>query len=90
MIFEALITAVSGLILGIFSILPDLPDMPTEIVSASSWLVTTISGVTNLLSFLYGHALYVAIVGATISLFLFEHVYHLALWILRKLPISSN
>jgi len=88
MIISAIVTGFLELLKMIFGVLPTLPAMPSAVTDVSSWFITMTSNVSAILDYLYGHYLYLALIGATILLFQFENIYHLTMWIIRKLPIG--
>jgi hypothetical protein len=89
-IVSLLLIAVMDIIQSVIGLLPDLPAMPTAVTSPITGFFGIISAPVAVLHFLYGDALFVAIVGLLLVLWNFEWLYHTAIWVWHKLPISSN
>jgi len=90
MLFELLfsiVTSFLNLILGIF---PSLPDVDPAIETAANGLVGLVTQSVGLLIALVSPPLFVAVIASFILLFQFETVYHLIIWLIRKIPISIH
>jgi hypothetical protein len=90
MIFTALLSVVTSVVVWILNLLPSLPDMPQEIVTAAEWMVSQLESVYGVLAAIYSPGLLSAIATSLIALLLFEQIYHLTMWVIRKLPIGTN
>jgi len=90
MIVTLFIEAVAGLIILIASVLPDIPAMPTAISDIGTTLSTLIvSGWATIAGFL-GIPFMIAMTVIIIGIMNFEHIYHLSMWVIRKLPIGAQ
>jgi len=87
MIFTAVLVAILFLLNSVLSLLPDLPDMPEVIVNASSWILQYIAIGADLAVAVLGQAFLNAILLVIVLLFTYEQVYHLVIWVLRKIPV---
>jgi hypothetical protein len=68
---------------------PTLPAIPSAISTAGAWVTDTIASVTSVLQMIYGSTLLTAIVLVIVGIFGFETVYHLVLWVLKKIPVIN-
>jgi len=87
MIVEFLVNTVYTMFQLLFSIIPDLPPMPAEIVTASQWIIDQVIVVTSVLNMVLSTPLLIAIIVVHGGMMAFETVYHFILWILRKIPV---
>lgn len=90
MIVEFLLSAIMGVVTVVMNLIPDLPAMPSELVSAGGWLVSQVASVSGFLAWFYGQGLYIAMITVLIALLNFEFLYHATLWVLRKLPFNIH
>ena len=90
MIFNVLLTIVLGLINLIFSWLPALPQVPTEFSSAISNFFDLIFQNSGIVSFFLPMALVKIALPIVLVLVNFKYIYHISMWILRKLPWSVD
>jgi hypothetical protein len=87
MILDWILNAAQTLITTVFSILPNLPPMPSQITDSCDWLVNMVSHSTGVLKYIYTPVLFNIIIGLVVTLLLFEQIYHLGMWLLKKIPI---
>lgn len=87
MIVEILLNLTLGLTKIIFGVLPSLPPMPQTIINATSYFLESVETTGNLMSWLYGDVLWLAILGSVALYFVFEQVYHMTLFIFRTIGI---
>lgn len=89
MILETILNAIYNLIVLVFGILPDIPQL--EGFTSSFNLVTdTIFNNLNLLGVFVRPQTIHFIVPVFIAIYNFEHIYHFIMWIIKKLPFSIN
>lgn len=89
MIFTFLLTVFLALVMGLFDILPNVPQIAPEIESAGSAVIDFVGNGTTVLSVIFGEALLAAAVVAILSMFFFSHIYFSVLWILKKIPMIN-
>lgn len=90
MIFEFLIATVFTILQYTLGIFPSLPAMPQAIIDAGAWVIATVGSGAQVLSTIYSPPLFAAILTSIIVLVQFEQLYHLTMWIIRKIPISIH
>lgn len=90
MIFNVLFGAISTLIQTVFGVLPELPDMPTGITNALETATDFIIYGVRVISSMIGWEFMLIVMPILIILANFNWIYHLTIWILRKLPIGVN
>lgn len=78
------------ILMGVFGILPDLPDMPAGIVSvldtAQDFLVYGFRFVAYVLT----PTFMLVILPVILIMINFKWIYHLVMWIVRKLPLGAQ
>lgn len=89
MIIDFIISVFATFVKGVFYILPSLPDMPEPITSGGDWLINTVTSVASVLTMVYSPALMAIMISTAILLLNFEHIYHVTMWILRKIPVIN-
>ena len=89
MIIEFIVNSLISVLKTVFSPLPNVPATPSAIVSGATWVTTTISGVVSLLRYVYGDALFTAIIVVVVALLNFEWIYHSLMWVVRKIPMVN-
>jgi len=90
MVIQFLLDMIVALFVGIFNLIPALPAMPTEITGAGTWIVDQFEAVNGVIRMFYGDLMFTAVITCVVLLWQFENVYHLTMWVIRKLPISST
>ncbi len=90
MIFQAFISILFQAIMGLFSVLPNVPATPQAVVDGGNWIVNTIVSIASVLQVLYTPALLTAIIAVTVALFSFERAYHAIIWVVKKLPLNIH
>ena len=90
MIFEYVILAITTIINFVLGLLPTLPPMPTVVTDATTFLLGIIENASGALSYLYSETLFDAIIVMMIALFTFEYLYHMIMWLIRKIPLSIH
>lgn len=90
MIIEAIFTLIKGLITLVFSLLPDLPDVPESISSSVDTYIDLVCDNSTFFSFFLDIEFTKSIIIILLSLFAFRYMYKFIMWVYRKLPISSD
>jgi len=85
MITEFILSVLGAVPLLIFSILPDLPPFPSEITDGINDFVGMIGDVVGVISYLYTPTIFGIVLGLILAILTFEQVYHLALWVYKKI-----
>lgn len=89
MIIDALLHGILGIVTNIVSVFPTLPSIDPAIVTATSWVTTTLGQGASFAQFLYGTTLFDAIIGVLIAIWAFEPIYHGVMWVLKKIPFIN-
>lgn len=89
MIIEFIVRNMVTMLKSIFGILPNVPTTPVAIVNAGSWASDQIVQVVSLLRMVYSTSLFNALLVIGVAIIGFESVYHLVMWIIRKIPMLS-
>lgn len=74
----------------IFLILPDLPQFDVSILKSLNDFVNLIFDHLDLLGFFIRISTIKTLVPLIILASNFEHIYHVMMWIIRKLPINAS
>jgi phage-related minor tail protein len=90
MILELVVNIIADIFTGLNKIIPDIPDMPTEIDTIAQTVTTTIASGWATLAGFFGAGFLFSILIIVIGIINFEHIYHLTMWVIRKLPIGTN
>jgi len=86
-IFTAILTVLLAIVMGVFGILPDVPPIPTAIADASQDVIDFVGQGTSLLAVIFTPALLSAAVVVILAMFFFSKVYHVTMWVLKKIPL---
>lgn len=89
MILTFIITSIMKLTELIFSVLPSLPAMPTEIINGTAWIITSIQKMTSLLMMLFNPIIFTACISTILIALNFNYVYQSIMWIIRKIPLLN-
>lgn len=90
MIVDFILGVLIGTLKAVLGVLPSLPAMPTAVVTAGDWALSVVGSGVFFLKYVYGSELLLAMLAVIVVLFNFEHIYHLVIWIWRKLPLGSH
>lgn len=90
MIVEFLMSVISALVQGVLGLIPSIPAMPGWVDTAADYLLNSLAGVVGILVYLYTSQLFLFVLTTFVVIIGFEHLYHLAMWIIRKLPTSIH
>lgn len=90
MILEWLFAAFIGIIKSLLGLLPNLPMLPDFIGSSIEGLFDLIFDNVQLLGFFISIPMIKVLVPLLILVENFDHIYHFVIWIIKKIPISSE
>ena len=90
MVIEAIVNLITVLLKSIFSLLPNVPDFPESLLSSIDNVISVIFNNLNLLGLFVRIDTIKILVPLVIIAVNFEHIYHFALWLIKKLPISTE
>lgn len=90
MIIELILDVILIIINFIFDLLPDLPEMPEIIVNYINLALDYIFNNLSLLNFFISVDLIKVIVPLLVIVINFDNLYHLVMWIIKKLPFNIN
>lgn len=88
MIIEAIFNLVKGLLSIVFGLLPNVPDLPDSMLSSLDSVFSTIFNHLDLLGLFIRIDTIKILVPLLIIALNFEHIYHFAMWVLKKIPLS--
>ena len=88
MIVQFILTVIKSVSEFVLGIVPNLPPMPDVIQGFGSYLITLVSNFSQLVVYLYGSTLFVAIVTLAIALLLFDQIWHLVRFVAAKIPLN--
>lgn len=90
MIIEVIFEMVKILLTSVLGILPDIPPVPVVISDAVDYLLVEISRAMQYISEIFGYAFSLVVAGCLLIMLTFNQIYHLVMWIIRKLPIGAQ
>lgn len=86
MITEVFINIVGGLVNLIFTILPNLPDLPQSAYTSINSFLDLVFNYVGLLDVFVPLQHIKILVPLIIVVVNFEHIYNLVMWVLKKIP----
>lgn len=89
MILEAIMTLCTGVIQLLFSWI-NLPAFPASAQTAIDTYLSLIFDNLDFLSFFVHVSTFKTVALVAVSLFAFEHIYKIMIWIIRKIPLSID
>lgn len=90
MIFNVFFEALKSVLMTVFGVLPDIPDLPSGITNVLDTGLDFISNGFTFLVYIFGGAYLLVVIPLLIVLINFKWIYHLTMWIVRKLPIGAQ
>ncbi len=90
MILEAILNLIKILLKGVFALLPDLPQLPEELIGYINSALDYIFNNTGLLNFFVSVDMIKVLVPLLILVINFEHIYEFTMWVIKKLPLSID
>lgn len=88
MILKAIFDLILGLLKLVFSFLPNVPQLPDNLLTSLNTVYDTIFNNIDLLGLFVRIETIKILVPLLIIAINFEHVYHFTMWILKKIPLS--
>lgn len=90
MILEWLFAAFIGILKTLFALIPNLPPLPSFLINSLEDFTNLIFANVQLLGYFISIPMIKVLVPLIIVVENFEHVYNFVIWIIRKIPISSE
>lgn len=89
MIFEGVLSIISNLIIYVLDLLPNIPAVPDNISNAVFGFINLIFDNVGLLGIFLPLTLVKIIIPIWIAVEMFDKIYFLVFWIIRKIPILN-
>lgn len=89
MIIEGLLKVVSFILNFVFDLLPDLPEMPSSIVSAIDNVLDVIFGNVGLFGIFVPLNIVKILIPLWLVVYNFDKIYSLLFWVIKKIPILN-
>lgn len=89
MIFEGVLSIISNLIIYVLDLLPNIPTVPDNISNVVFNFINLIFNNVGLLGIFLPLTLVKIIIPIWIAVEMFDKIYSLAFWIIRKIPILN-
>lgn len=90
MILETILNLIKVFLQFFFGLLPDVPSLELTLLDSLTQYINMIFTNTGLLGFFVRISTIKALVPLIIIVINFEHIYHFALWVIKKLPFSID
>lgn len=90
MIIEALVNLVTNLLKIVFNLLPNVPNLPNSIMTSLDRVMSAIFDNLDLLGIFVRIDTIKILVPLVVIAYNFEHIYHFALWLIKKIPLSID
>lgn len=90
MILEVIFNLIKGLLTTVLGILPDIPDLPSNLMNSLSNVYNTIFDNVGLLGLFVRIDTIKILIPLLIVAINFEHIYHFTIWIVKKIPLSID
>jgi hypothetical protein len=87
MILRLLLDVVRSILIFIFSLLPNIPNLPRSLIDTINNYLDIIFSNLTLLGFFINISTIKVLIPLFVIVYNFEHIYHLTMWIIRKLPM---
>lgn len=85
MIFELIFAVFNTVVTGLFGIFPSLPEVPEVVETSGEWLLTVTRRAMGFVSWILTPQLLVAGIGALIAIWQFERIYHIVLYVIKRI-----
>jgi len=89
MVYVVIILAAVALMSFVFGLFGNLPPTPDWLVGTADGAIDLFRGAIYTFSWLIGPHLFFLTLGVIVTLLLWEQIYHLIMWVLRKIPILN-
>lgn len=90
MILEAIINLITALLKFVLNLLPNVPAIPGALMTSLDNVFNTIFSHLDLLGIFVRIDTIKILVPLVVVAYNFEHIYHFALWIIKKIPLSID
>lgn len=90
MILEAIMNLVKVLLNVVFALLPDVPNFDITLLDSLTKYINMIFNNLGLLGFFVRISTIKALVPLVIIAINFEDIYHFIMWVVKKLPLSTE
>lgn len=90
MILEAIMNLVKVLLNVVFALLPDVPNFDITLLDSLTQYINMIFNNLGLLGFFVRISTIKALVPLVIIAINFEDIYHFIMWVVKKLPLSTE
>lgn len=86
MIIKAVLDVVVNLLMGLFSIMPNIPPLPEEFSDVFAWFIDTVNSVIGFINAIFPLQLALGLITFVIAVKQFKWVKGLLMWFIRKIP----
>lgn len=86
MIIKAVLDVVVNLLMGLFSIMPNIPPLPEEVSDVFAWFIDTVNSVIGFINAIFPLQLALGLITFVIAVKQFKWVKGLLMWFIRKIP----
>jgi len=90
MILEFVLSVVGTVLRALFGVLPDLPEAPAWLTTTLDTFIGSVMSGVAFVSYIMTPTIFIFVLSTFLVLLNFEYIYHLVLWIIKKLPIGSH
>ena len=90
MILELIMTAILSLLKGVFSLLPNIPQLSQSLTDSINRVFNVIFQNVGLLGLFVRISTIKWLVPLVIVVYNFEHIYHFVMWVIKKIPLSID
>lgn len=89
MVIEFIVDSFVTMILAVFNLLPTIPATPQAVIDGGQWAIDLIVGSVSLLRMVFSTPLLIAMLAIGGGIVAFEAVYHIVMWVLKKIPMAA-
>lgn len=89
MLVENLLSLISSFINGLFSLLPDIPSMPSAVTTPIESIIDLIFDNAGIIGIFVSIDLIKVLVPLIIIVINFDEIYRVIVWIVKKIPILN-
>jgi len=84
MITETILGAFQGAVTLLLGLLPDIPDIPSEVEAGISTFIDLIGQTVGVIAYIYTPTILLLVFGILIAIINFDAIYKFVLWVLHK------
>ena len=88
MIYVIIATAIITGVIGVFAIIPDIPPAPPELVAYTDAFTNILQQISGVYRYFMSPMVARLSIMMIVTLLIFDPMYKMTLWVLRKLPIG--